>query len=238
MKSLLLTGAISSIFYIQMTGVVFAGAADGVKCPNGTSTSFSNGKLTCYKTKTYTRGSMCPPINRPLNIIMQSKGRDRCLAAVSGNAVSSAMTPGLPGHPSDRRFTRRVSQNGVDSFVASVTKYKHPRGKIYTHNAKRGVSCPSGYSARFRNNRLKCKKTISKRSSCDIPWRLRPRGNGKKDQCYIKTPFGETIGNYTVPQGVSGIGGHPSRRGWRLRVDKRGNRDYWEKTKYAYPKGN
>ena len=60
------------------------------------------------------------------------------------------------------------------------------------------------------------------------------------DQCRSKDLFGNTVtGNFTVPQGISGIFGNPRNNGWKLLKDHIGRRDYWEKkkTQYRYPKG-
>ncbi len=153
--------------------------------------------------------------------------------------MTSAKTPPLPGYPSINRFRRVVSNTRVDKFVAEVTSknYKHPRGKRYTHNARQGVTCSRGYSARYTRGRLTCKKSTVKHATCDIGWRLEVRPNrnssSKKDVCVMRTPLGAVTGNYTIPAGTTGATGNPSRYGWRLKT--RDGRDNWEKVKYKYP---
>ena len=239
MKKVIFKFATVAVF-LTSSSSLYASASNGVIC-TGTTPEYRNSVLKCSttSTRTYTLGSMCPPINRPLNIVMNSRGRDTCSAVLSGNRVTSAKTPPLPGYPSINRFRRVVSNTRVDKFVAEVTSknYKHPRGKRYTHNARQGVTCSRGYSPRYTRGRLTCKKSTVKHATCDIGWRLEVRPNrnssSKKDVCVMRTPLGAVTGNYTIPAGTTGATGNPSRYGWRLKT--RDGRDNWEKVKYKYP---
>lgn len=221
---------------ITTSSSVLAKASDGVVC-SGTTASYSGNKvLKCYtnNTRTYRLGSMCPPARYPLNIVMNSRGRDTCSAVIAGNKVTSAKTPPLPGYPPHNQFRRVISQNGVDSFVARVTSrnYKHPRGKRYLHNARKGVTCPSGYTSKYARSRLKCEKKTVRRATCDIGWSLDRRSG--RDVCQMRTLVGTITGEYTIPEGTTGALGHPRKFGWRLEV--KNGRDNWYKVSYKYPK--
>lgn len=231
---------IISIFVIfHFSGSLMANESNGVACRSGTTIQYSNRVLKCYKTstKTFRLGSMCPPATSPQNIVMKSKGRDSCLPIGSGNRVASAATPPLFGYPNIHQFRRVISRNGVDKFIAKRTTrtYHHPRGNTYFHNAKKGVTCPSGYTSKYRYGRLKCEKKIVKRAACGGAYRLEVRSG--RDLCVIYTMFGKMIGNYTIPEGSfgGGAGGNPSNYGWQLNI--RSGRDQWIKTKYKYPRG-
>lgn len=237
MKLKILKPVLGLLCIFHLSGGLMASEKSGVYCKSGTTYKYSNKVLKCYKTttKTYTLGSMCPPLRFPQNITMDSRGRDSCLPVAIGRRVSSAKTPPLFGYPPISQFRRQVSRNGVDKFIArrSSRRYQHPRGKTYLHNAKKGVTCPSGYKSKYRSGRLKCYKEIRSRATCDGLFKIEQRRG--KDLCVIKTLFGKTVGNYTIPAGYHGATGNPSRKGWKLHI--KSGRDIWVKTKYKYPKG-
>ncbi len=234
MKSLIVKGMVLSAFALAMTNTASAAPSNGVSCPSGTTGSTSNGVLKCFKNKRFVLASVCPPINRPLNIVMNSRHKDKCLPVGAGNPVSSAMAPPGIGFPALSAFHREISNNGVDRFVARVRQYKHPRGKIYTHDPARGVKCPSSYSraANSTSRKLVCEKVTYRKASCGFGWNFKQKSG--KDICQQNMGIGMITGNYTVPKGA-GVIGNPVNAGWRLVRNHRGTRDYWKKTKYTYP---
>ena len=232
---------LSPLFF---SNVASAAAKNGVRCPSGTTATFSGGTLRCFTRERFTRDSVCPPLRHPQNVIMRSTGSDVCLAIGAGRTVPSAMSPlprGRLAGPSDSSYRRIVSQGSPDIFRANKTVYKHPQGAIYSHNPIRGVSCPQNYTAEYTasSKRLKCTRTERRIAACDLPLFIVHRRG--KDRCQAKNFLGLTTGPFTVPRGISGLLGDPSRNGWRLRVDFNRNNDYWENTRnaqYTYPRGN
>lgn len=100
-------------------------------------------------------------------------------------------------------------------------------------SASAGCSCPSGYkvvagasvgSASAKVCRKKYKKTVKRKASCDLGFKLKYDVYGKKDQCKSFWGYGATI-----PQGTTGLIGHASNYGWVL--NQRSRRDFWTKTK-------
>lgn len=226
--------------------------AQGVKCPANTTAKLSNDdrKLVCEFQERIERASVCSPVvfknNGDINLNQRIEhieaGSDTCRAVTTG-AVQPSQALLLPGDDASK-FQREV-RPGKDVFVQIKTSYKFPEGgPIYLGDASRGVVCPSGFDgdAVFGGKGLRCDRRELKVATCDIGWTV-DRNNGT-DKCFMeKVVFGNRIrvdGQYTIPQGTTGLTGNPETHGWNLKRDHSGNTDYWAKEAmdYRFPQSN
>lgn len=224
--------------------------AQGVKCPNGSEARYSNGdrRMQCRVEVRDVRESVCSPvvfrgngdINLNQRIEMVQSGSDTCRSLTTGASQPSQALL-LPGDVASQ-FRREVNANGKDVFVRVSTGYRFPEGgPIYLGDPARGVTCPAGFDGDkvFADSGLRCDRKDLRRASCDIGWSIR-RLNGT-DKCQIvKEVFGNRItvdGDFTIPEGTTGLTGNPANNGWTLRRDHSGNTDYWAKnsTDFRFP---
>jgi hypothetical protein len=243
---------------IVATGWMIAPAAhantaqEGVQCPSGSSATISNGerKLVCESQERVERASVCSPIvfksNGDINlnqrIEMIEAGSDTCRAVTTG-ATAPSQAALLPGdNPLD--FHREV-RAGADVFVFIKKTYKFPEGgPIYVGDASKGVQCETGYDgdARFSGRGIRCDRKETRKATCDLGWTV-DRNTGT-DKCFIEqVVFGNKVrvdGQYTIPEGTTGVLGNPETHGWNLLKDFQGSTDFWQKesTDFAFPKSS
>jgi hypothetical protein len=224
--------------------------AEGVKCPAGTTATLSNNdrKLVCEGTERIERPSFCSPVifknNGDVNLNTRIEpvlaGSDTCVArntagAVIATAPSQAVL--LPGDDPSK-FSREV-RPGFDAFVATRKIYKFPEGgPVYLGDASKGVSCPAGFDgdAMFSGRSMRCDRREYRKASCDIGWTM--DRNAGTDKCFIeKEVFGNRVrvdGQYTIPEGLTGLLGNPESHGWDLKRDHDGSVDFWAKEAKDY----
>ena len=221
-------------------------AAEGVKCPVNTTARLSNDdrKLVCEFQERIERQSVCSPvvfknngdINLNTRITHLTSGSDTCRTVTGATAPSQALL--LPGDVASQ-FVREVRANGADVFVRTKTRYAFPEGgPVYVGDASKGVTCAAGFDgdARFNGRGLRCDRRELRRASCDIGWTI-DRNTGT-DKCFMEQiVFGNKVrvdGQYTVPQGLTGLLGNPETHGWDLRRDHQGSVDFWAKEAKDY----
>lgn len=238
----------------------FAGPQQGVKCPSGYSATItdSNKKLVCSRNKTYELASICSPLafsNQGItvsgNIVMEPNDPtgDKCLAVVTGQKVASVMAPPLPGYPAPSAFKRVNNASGPDKFVAAVTEYAFPEGRLtpYVGNAGSGVRCASGWDGDkvYDGKGIRCDKLdgAPKLADCDgiaagpvaLGWKWQQDHVGAEDRCL---PMGTGDHGPTKPQGMTKVQFDADRArddaGWVLNK-KSGARDTWQRKVYAFP---
>lgn len=220
--------------------------AEGVKCPSGTTARLSNSdrKLVCEFQERIERASVCSgivfksngDINLNQRIDMIEAGSDTCRAVTTGaTAPSQALL--LPGDVASQ-FQREV-RPGKDVFVRIKTSYKFPEGgPIYVGDASKGVVCEAGFDgdSRFDGRGMRCDRREHRKAVCDIGWTI-DRNNGR-DKCFIEqVVFGNKVrvdGQFTIPEGTTGLAGNPESHGWDLKQDHSGNTDYWAKEAIEY----
>lgn len=221
-------------------------AEEGVRCPSGTTATISaeDRKLVCQGVEKIERPSVCSPIvfknngSIDLNtrIVMATAGSDLCVARnTAGAMIASApsQTVFLPGDD-PTQFTREV-RDGIDAFVRTRTVYRFPEGgPNYSGDASKGVVCPGGYDGdkRFNDRGIRCDRYEQRKAVCDIGWQI--DRNVGLDRCFIdKIVFGNRVrvdGQYTIPEGTTGLTGNPETHGWNLVKDRNGEQtDYWKK---------
>lgn len=224
--------------------------AEGVRCPAGTTARLldNDRKLLCAFEERIERASVCSPvvfknngdINLNQRIDLITAGSDTC-RAVSTGATAPSQALLLPGD-SAAQFRREVRAGGADVFVRTKTSYRFPEGgPIYLGDASKGVVCPTGFEgdARFNGSGLRCDRRELRRASCDIGWSIDRRTG--TDRCYMEQlVFGNRVrvdGQYTVPEGQTGLAGNPANNGWRLRTDHAGSTDFWQRlaTEFRFP---
>jgi len=220
--------------------------AEGVKCPSGTTARLSDNdrKLRCEFQERVERASVCSPlvfknngdINLNQRIDMIEAGSDTCRSVTTG-AVAPSQALLLPGDDAGK-FQREV-RPGKDVFVQLKTSYRFPEGgPIYVGDAAKGVVCPSGFDgdAMFNGRGMRCDRRELRIATCDIGWSI-DRNNGK-DKCFMEqVVFGNRVrvdGQYTIPDGSTGLTGNPESHGWDLKTDHSGNVDYWSKEAKDY----
>lgn len=223
--------------------------AEGVKCPAGTSARLldNDRKLVCAFEERIERASVCSPvvfknngdINLNQRIELITAGSDTC-RAVSTGATAPSQALLLPGD--DAAQFRREVRAGADVFVRTKTSYRFPEGgPVYLGDASKGVVCPSGFDgdARFSGRGLRCDRREVRRAVCDIGWTV--DRNAGTDRCFMEqVVFGNRVrvdGQYTIPQGSTGLAGNPETHGWNLRRDHEGQVDFWarEAKDYRFP---
>jgi hypothetical protein len=219
--------------------------AEGVKCPANTTARLSNNdrKLVCEFQERIERASVCSPvvfknngdINLNTRIELLTAGSDTCRTATGATAPSQALL--LPGDVASQ-FVREV-RAGADVFVRTKTSYAFPEGgPLYLGDASKGVTCATGFDgdARFSGRGLRCDRRELRQATCDVGWTM-DRNTGT-DKCFIeKTVFGNKVrvdGQYTIPQGLTGLLGNPETHGWDLRRDHQGSVDFWAKEAKDY----
>ena len=223
--------------------------AEGVKCPAGTTAQLSNGdrKLVCRFEERIERASVCSPvvfqnngdINLNQRIELITAGSDTC-RAVSTGAVAPPQALLLPGD--DASQFRREVRPGADVFVRVKTSFKFPEGgPVYLGDASKGVVCPSGFDGdpSFSGRGLRCDRRELRMAVCDVGWTV--ERNAGTDRCFMEqVVFGNKVhvdGQYTIPQGSTGLVGNPESHGWNLRRDHQGQVDFWarEAKDYRFP---
>jgi hypothetical protein len=230
--------------------------AEGVKCPSGTVAKISDGerKLVCEGEERIERASVCSPIvfkgngSIDLNtrIEMVSAGSDTCQARNTAGAVIATVPSQALFLPGDdpTQFSREVRSSGADVFVRTRKAYRFPEGgPNYSGDPSKGVRCETGYDgdARFSGRGIRCDRYEVKKAVCDFGWQI-DRNNGL-DRCFIdKIVFGNRVrvdGQYTIPEGTTGLTGNPETNGWNLVQDYNGTQiDHWRKEAkdYRFPK--
>lgn len=225
----------------------------GVKCPSGSTAHISNGNkhLVCTAEERIERASVCSgvvfktngDINLNQRIEMIATGSDVCRGVTTG-ATQPSQALLLPGD-NLADFHREVRANAADVFVRIKAIYKFPEGgPVYVGDASKGVQCEAGFDgdAMFDGKGIRCDRREYRKAVCDIGWTI-DRNNGR-DKCFIEqTVFGNKVrvdGQYTIPEGTTGVLGNPENLGWDLKQDHSGNTDYWAKEAkdYAFPKGS
>ena len=219
---------------------------EGVRCPGGSSAQISNDnrKLVCATEERIERASVCSAlvfnnngdINLNQRIEMIEAGADTCKAVTTGaTAPSQALL--LPGD-NVANFHREV-RAGKDVFVYLKPTYVFPvGGPNYVGNAANGVHCEAGFDGdvTFSGKGIRCDRRELRKAVCDLGWKI-DRNNGK-DKCYIEqVVFGNTVrvdGQYTIPEGSTGLLGNPETHGWNLKLDHSGNVDFWAKEAKDY----
>lgn len=216
-----------------------AAEKDGVSCPTGYTAQITNGNntLTCKRETTYRLDSICPPINNPLHIVMQSTGSDRCLPIGGGNPVPSAMIRPLLGYPDASKFARVTVPKGVDYFQATVTETTFPSGgPFYSPFDKPslGVTCPAGYNGELVNGGkgIRCAKVEAERvADCDIAYWPVTDYAGNTDKCLglgmLDTKPKGILGAIFVAENLMG------NIKWVKRISK--GTDHFQRTWYKYP---
>lgn len=219
--------------------------AEGVQCPSGSTALISNGerKLVCEAQQRVERASVCSPvvfknngdINLNTRIELAPAGSDTCVARnTAGAVIASAPSQALflPGDDPSQ-FQREV-RAGNDVFVRTAKTYKFPvGGPVYVGDAAKGVQCQSGFDgdARFNGQGIRCDRRETRRATCDIGWTV-DRNTGT-DKCFIeKLVFGNRVrvdGQFTIPEGTTGLAGNPETHGWNLLRDHQGSVDFWAK---------
>ena len=217
-------------------------AAEGVKCPAGTTARLldNDRKLLCTFEERIERASVCSPVvfrnNGDINLNVRiehlTAGSDTCRVATTGaTAPSQALL--LPGD--DPAQFRREVRAGADVFVRVKTSYRFPQGgPVYLGDPSKGVVCPTGFDgdARFAGQGMRCDRRELRRASCDVGWRIDRRSG--TDRCFMEQlVFGNRVrvdGQYTVPEGLTGLAGNPLNHGWQLRADHSGSTDFWQRS--------
>ena len=224
--------------------------AEGVKCPAGTTAKLSNNdrKLVCEGEERVERATLCSPVvfknNGDINLNTRIEhvktGSDTCVARNTAGAViatqpSQALL--LPGD--DPTQFRREVRPDADVFVAIRKAYKFPvGGPVYLGDASKGVSCPTGFDgdAKFGGQGMRCDRREYRKASCDIGWTM--DRNAGTDKCFIeKEVFGNRVrvdGQFTIPEGLTGLLGNPESHGWDLKRDHEGSIDFWSKEAKDY----
>lgn len=224
--------------------------AEGVKCPSGSTARLSNGdrKLVCETEVRVERASICSPVvfkgngSIDLNTRIEPvlSGSDTCVARNTAGAVIATVPSQALFLPGDdpARFRREV-RAGADVFVATKKGYAFPSGgPVYLGDASKGVVCPTGFDGdpRFGGQGMRCDRRELRKASCDIGWTV-DRNTGT-DQCFIeKEVFGNRVrvdGQYTIPEGLTGLLGNPETHGWDLKRDHQGSVDFWAKEAKDY----
>ncbi|MBL8340773.1 MAG: hypothetical protein JNL30_04825 [Rubrivivax sp.] len=236
-----------------------AGEQQGVKCPAGYDARISQDhrKLVCSKTTEYAVKPLCSPlvfsargITVSGNVVMDTRGADKCLAVASGQTIEPQFT-GLPVGVTDYQVKRtRTDADGPDSYTADVTRHAFPEGgPVFIGDAGKGVQCPAGFDGdrRFNGRGIRCDKNdgAPKRADCDgvhagivsIGWKLDIDKRGHEDRC-VPTAGGES--GPTKPEGMTKVQ-HDAERasdriGWVLK--DRDGRDSWQRKVYEYPKSD
>ena len=228
-------------------------AQQGVKCPSGSTVKISDGNkhLVCEAEERVERASVCSgvifkgngDITLTQRIELINTGSDVCRGVTTGATQPSQILP-LPGD-NINDFHREVRANANDVFVRTKKVYKFPEGgPVYIGDASHGVQCEAGYDGdvMFDGKGIRCDRREYRKATCDIGWTFDP--NPGTDKCFIeKTVFGNKVrvdGQYTIPEGTTGVVGNPEQLGWDLKKDHNGNRDYWarEGKDYRFPKSN
>lgn len=224
--------------------------AEGVKCPTGSTARLSNGdrKLVCEAEERVERASVCSPlvfknngdVNLNTRIEPQLSGSDSCVARNTAGAVIATQPSQalfLPGD--DPTQFRREVRPGADVFVATKKAYRFPEGgPVYLGDASKGVSCPAGFDgdSSFGGKGMRCDRRELRKAVCDAGWTL-DRNNGT-DKCFIEqTVFGNKVrvdGQFTIPEGLTGLLGNPESHGWDLKRDHSGSVDFWSKEAKDY----
>jgi translation elongation factor EF-1beta len=243
---------------VVSAGMVVAPAAmaneqQGVYCPSTHNAEIDlvakNLKCKTKQPVEYTLQSICSPLAFSIkgikinsSVVMQESGSDSCQAIGVGKTVPSLMQPPLPGYPSADKFTRTVSQGGVDVFVARVYEYAFPEGANYLVGDKsKGVTCESRFIAAkvFEDRGMVCGiYTESQVADCDFGWRHLPDSSGNTDICGATLPG--TSDGPTKPRGMT-----------KIQLDAinllgsvewkhfpRPGPDLWKKGEYAFPRHN
>lgn len=216
----------------------YAAEPDGVTCPNGTDAKISNGNktLVCEKKEAITLASGCLGV-------MDPKGSDTCLPAITGARTPSGPIGHLPlVHPPLSEFKRKVSENKPDTFEAEKVTHVFPNGKPipYGGNAANGVTCPSGFDGdKTSNNRgIRCDQVERNNvaADCDFGWTLRVDDLGNpRDKCIgingagATKPRGITKVQFDIEEALPNVN-------WIL--DTKAGPDSWKKKLYAYPRSN
>lgn len=236
-----------------------AGEQQGVKCPAGFDARISheNRRLVCSKTTEYAVKPVCSPLvfsARGIavsgNVVMDTRGPDKCLAVASGQTADPQFT-GLPVGVTDYKVSRtRVDADGTDSYIAEVTQFAFPEGgPLFVGDASKGVQCPAGFDGdrRFNGRGIRCDKNdgAPRRADCDgvhagivsIGWKLEVDRRGHEDRC-VPTASGQD--GPTKPEGMTKVQ-HDAERalnnvGWVLK--DRDGRDQWQRKVYAWPKSD
>lgn len=217
----------------------------GVTCRAGTTADFNNGSLRCSTEREVRLESICSvvTVNRRAEVGVTLRdldprppltaGVDQCISA-TGTRTPSVMRPPVPGVDPLARpgvYERVVNPTGPDVFVAQQTAYEFPQGWAFVGDPSRGVTCGNGFDAeRVGTRGLRCVKQEVKLATCDGGFSI-DRRNGR-DLCTKTNLLGNReIGQYTIPSGVGyiGLAGNPASNGWRLDMDRSGERDYWIK---------
>lgn len=224
--------------------------AEGVKCPTGTTAKLSNGdrKLVCETEERVERLSVCSPVvfknngGIDLNFRIETvlAGSDTCVARnTAGTVIASAPSQPvfLPGD--DPTQFRREVRPGADVFVATKKAYRFPvGGPVYVGDASKGVTCPAGFDGdpSFGGQGMRCDRRELRKATCDVGWTV--DRNPGKDGCFMEQiVFGNRVrvdGQYTIPEGLTGLLGNPETHGWNLVTDKEGQVDFWAKEAKDY----
>ncbi|MCX8003821.1 MAG: hypothetical protein N2688_02520 [Burkholderiaceae bacterium] len=256
MKKTLIASCIASAL---VAGPALAGPQQGVRCPDGFQAQITDGnrKLVCKKTSQVRVEPVCSPLAFSAkgiaitgNVVMDTRGPDKCLAPVSGQTAEPVFT-GLPVGATDYTVTRTsVDPNGTDTYMATVHTYAFPeRGPMYVGDAKKGVSCPSGYDGDkvFDARGIRCDRLDGppKLADCDglhagvvsVGWRLAVDHRGNEDRC-VPTAGGSD--GPTKPEGMTKAQ-HDAERarddvGWVL--EDRNGRDRWQRKVYVFPRAD
>lgn len=245
--------ALIAAAWITMPAAQANTPTQGVKCPDGTSAQRSDGdrKLVCSFQERVERASVCSPlvfknngdINLNTRIEHVEAGSDTCRARnLAGVVIATEPSQALllPGD-NPAHFQREV-RAGKDVFVRMRTSHRFPEGgPIYLGDASRGVQCEAGFegTATFNGRGVRCDRREHRVASCDVGWTIDRRSG--LDKCFMeKIVFGNKVrvdGQYTVPQGMTGLFGNPENNGWNLRRDHVGVSDYWarEAREYRFP---
>jgi hypothetical protein len=207
-----------------------AATQDGVICGADSQAVFAAGVLKCRLPIVTELPSLCPP-----GMTLETTGSDVCKATV---AVVVTKVPSSPGAGATGAV-RVINPSGPDIFRITNYLYSYPVGAVYIGNAEAGVRCPSEFSpVQTQSGRgLRCEQVVVKKAVCDIGWSIDRRSG--RDLCYVETPFGRNVGNYTIPTDVGYLGviGDPETHGWNLDKDRSGSTDYWvrETKEFRFP---
>lgn len=126
--------------------------------------------------------------------------------------------------------------------VAAVLALAAAIPAAHANTTAEGVKCPSGSTARLSNGdrKLVCETVIrvERASVCspvvfkgngsiDLNTRIEPVLAGSDNRVRVD-------GQYTIPEGLTGLHGNPGSHGWDLKRDHQDSVDFWAKEAKDY----